>query len=234
MWRTSSGSSRVTARVRSHLEGGRGDLHRGAADRLRRRLPPRAVQPRGGADPRAALSRSWARSAWTTSRWTSARDDRGRPGDTAVLIGADGASACSPRSSRATWARSTTRSPAASRAGYRASTTDDRRLWPDERGGGAAPRAHRARRAARMPGSSAARCATCCAGVRVDDFDLVVTEDARRPARDLAQAAGAHVFALSERFGAWRVIAKDRSWQADVTPPAAGPSNPTWGCGTSR
>jgi putative nucleotidyltransferase with HDIG domain len=26
------------------------------------------------------------------------------------------------------------------------------------------------------------------------------------------------VFALSERFGAWRVIARDRSWQADVTP----------------
>jgi putative nucleotidyltransferase with HDIG domain len=46
----------------------------------------------------------------------------------------------------------------------------------------------------------------------------VVAGDAREDARLLAGAAGAHVFALSERFGAWRVIARDRSWQADVTP----------------
>jgi len=50
------------------------------------------------------------------------------------------------------------------------------------------------------------------------DVDLVIPGDAERAARDLARAAGAHVFALSERFGAWRVIAADRAWQADVTP----------------
>jgi poly(A) polymerase len=50
------------------------------------------------------------------------------------------------------------------------------------------------------------------------DVDLVVADDAEPAARELAGAAGAHVFPLSERFGAWRVIAPDRSWQADVTP----------------
>jgi putative nucleotidyltransferase with HDIG domain len=50
------------------------------------------------------------------------------------------------------------------------------------------------------------------------DVDIVVGGDARDDARLLAGTADAHVFALSERFGAWRVIARDRSWQADVTP----------------
>jgi putative nucleotidyltransferase with HDIG domain len=50
------------------------------------------------------------------------------------------------------------------------------------------------------------------------DVDIVVGTDARDGARRLASAADAHVFALSERFGAWRVIARDRSWQADLTP----------------
>ena len=31
-------------------------------------------------------------------------------------------------------------------------------------------------------------------------------------------AADAHLFPLSERFGAWRTIARDRSWQFDLTP----------------
>ena len=52
----------------------------------------------------------------------------------------------------------------------------------------------------------------------VDDIDLVVAGGAEAPARDLAAAVRGHVFPLSERFGAWRVIARDRGWQADLTP----------------
>ena len=50
------------------------------------------------------------------------------------------------------------------------------------------------------------------------DLDLVVAEDARAAARELADAVDGHVFSLSDRFGAWRVISRDRSWQADITP----------------
>jgi poly(A) polymerase len=50
------------------------------------------------------------------------------------------------------------------------------------------------------------------------DVDLVIPGDAEGAARELARAADAHVFPLSERFGAWRVIAADRTWQSDVTP----------------
>ena len=52
----------------------------------------------------------------------------------------------------------------------------------------------------------------------LEDLDLVVSGEASAAARELARAVGGHVFSLSERFGAWRVIAADRSWQADVTP----------------
>jgi putative nucleotidyltransferase with HDIG domain len=52
----------------------------------------------------------------------------------------------------------------------------------------------------------------------LEDLDLVVSGEARTAARTLAGAVGGHVFSLSERFGAWRVIAPDRSWQADLTP----------------
>jgi putative nucleotidyltransferase with HDIG domain len=34
---------------------------------------------------------------------------------------------------------------------------------------------------------------------------------------DLARASDGHAFELSEEFGAWRVVAPDRTWQADVT-----------------
>ena len=34
----------------------------------------------------------------------------------------------------------------------------------------------------------------------------------------LARAAGGHPFPLSEGFGAWRVVAHDRSWQVDLLP----------------
>jgi putative nucleotidyltransferase with HDIG domain len=52
------------------------------------------------------------------------------------------------------------------------------------------------------------------------DFDVVLAVDggpAVEPvARELARSAGGFVFALSEAFGAWRVIAHDRRWQIDL------------------
>ena len=56
----------------------------------------------------------------------------------------------------------------------------------------------------------------------LDEPDLVVAGDAEHVARTLADRADAFVFPLSERFGAWRVIARDRTWQSDITP-ARGP-----------
>ena len=55
-------------------------------------------------------------------------------------------------------------------------------------------------------------------GRRCSDFDLAVAGDARALARQLSRATGAASFALSDAFGAWRVIAPDRSWQVDLTP----------------
>ena len=52
----------------------------------------------------------------------------------------------------------------------------------------------------------------------VDDVDVVVAGDAEPVARAIASRVDGFVFPLSERFGAWRVIARDRSWQSDVTP----------------
>ena len=59
-------------------------------------------------------------------------------------------------------------------------------------------------------------------GRPTDDYDVVVAGDARRLARDLARSVDAHVFALSDAFGVWRVVARDRGWQVDVLPMAAG------------
>jgi poly(A) polymerase len=55
-------------------------------------------------------------------------------------------------------------------------------------------------------------------GRPVVDLDLVVEGDVRAAARALAQAAGGPMFELSEEFGAWRVLAADRGWQADLSP----------------
>ncbi len=54
------------------------------------------------------------------------------------------------------------------------------------------------------------------------DFDVAAEGDVRGLARDLGRATDAHSFALSEAFGAWRVIARDRSWQVDLTPVMGG------------
>jgi putative nucleotidyltransferase with HDIG domain len=51
------------------------------------------------------------------------------------------------------------------------------------------------------------------------DLDVVVDGDPSQAARAIARAAGrAACFALSEQFGAWRVSARDSSWQIDVEP----------------
>src|SRR5581483_1157169 len=59
-------------------------------------------------------------------------------------------------------------------------------------------------------------------GRATDDYDVAVTGDARGLARELARSAGAHVFALSDTFGVWRVVARDRGWQVDVLPVIGG------------
>ena len=48
------------------------------------------------------------------------------------------------------------------------------------------------------------------------DLDVVVRGDPAQAARELAREARAASFALSEELGAWRVVARDGSWQIDV------------------
>ena len=48
------------------------------------------------------------------------------------------------------------------------------------------------------------------------DFDVVVAGDVAACARGVARGARGHAFELSEAFGAWRVVARDRSWQLDL------------------
>ena len=50
------------------------------------------------------------------------------------------------------------------------------------------------------------------------DYDVALDGDARATAREFARRCGAHAFTLSDAFGAWRVVARDRSWQVDLTP----------------
>lgn len=55
-------------------------------------------------------------------------------------------------------------------------------------------------------------------GREVADLDLAMAGDVRAAARRLADAVDGPMFRLSEEFGAWRVIAPDRSWHADLNP----------------
>jgi poly(A) polymerase len=55
-------------------------------------------------------------------------------------------------------------------------------------------------------------------GRPVTDLDIVVDGDVRAAAKALARAAGGPRFELSDAFGAWRVIARERDWHADLTP----------------
>jgi poly(A) polymerase len=54
-------------------------------------------------------------------------------------------------------------------------------------------------------------------GRPLEDLDVVVTTGSPRAAKELARVADGHAFELSEEFGAWRVVSRDHSWQADVT-----------------
>jgi tRNA nucleotidyltransferase/poly(A) polymerase len=50
----------------------------------------------------------------------------------------------------------------------------------------------------------------------VFDFDLVVKSEPRAHARAIAKRCDGHAFELSDDFGTWRVIARNREWQVDV------------------
>jgi poly(A) polymerase len=54
------------------------------------------------------------------------------------------------------------------------------------------------------------------------DYDIALDGDPRTVARRLAAVAGGHPFELSEGFGMWRVVGRDRSWQVDLLPLAGG------------
>jgi poly(A) polymerase len=54
-------------------------------------------------------------------------------------------------------------------------------------------------------------------GRAVTDLDLAVASSEGAVARDLAREAGGHAFPLSDRFGTWRVVDRDRREIADVT-----------------
>ena len=56
-------------------------------------------------------------------------------------------------------------------------------------------------------------------GRQTADLDVVVDADPARAARAIARTTGgAACFALSEDFGSWRVVARERAWQVDVEP----------------
>jgi poly(A) polymerase len=60
-------------------------------------------------------------------------------------------------------------------------------------------------------------------GRETADLDIVLAGDPAEAARAVARAgARAACFALSEEFGSWRVVARDRSWQVDVEPMRGG------------
>jgi poly(A) polymerase len=69
----------------------------------------------------------------------------------------------------------------------------------------------------RDSGAALGRHSDSASGHRSGDFDVIVADDPAPLARALARAAGrAASFALSEDFGAWRVVARDGTWQIDL------------------
>jgi poly(A) polymerase len=54
-------------------------------------------------------------------------------------------------------------------------------------------------------------------GLDVDDLDLAVAGDPGAVAKAIAAELGEHAFELSAEFGTWRVVARGRGWQIDVT-----------------
>ncbi len=55
-------------------------------------------------------------------------------------------------------------------------------------------------------------------GRETADFDVAAAGSAAVVARALGRTAGGFAFELSEAFGAWRIVAHDRTWQVDVLP----------------
>jgi poly(A) polymerase len=55
-------------------------------------------------------------------------------------------------------------------------------------------------------------------GRETADFDVATAGSAAEVARAVGRAAGGFPFELSETFGAWRIVAHDRTWQVDVLP----------------
>jgi putative nucleotidyltransferase with HDIG domain len=55
-------------------------------------------------------------------------------------------------------------------------------------------------------------------GRATNDFDVAIEGDPARAAKALARRARGHAFELSEQFGVWRVVARDRTWQLDLLP----------------
>jgi len=54
-------------------------------------------------------------------------------------------------------------------------------------------------------------------GRAVADLDLAVAGDPGAAARAIGKELGEHAFELSAEFGTWRVVARERGWQIDVT-----------------
>lgn len=55
-------------------------------------------------------------------------------------------------------------------------------------------------------------------GRETADYDVATAGSAAAVARALGRGAGGFAFELSEAFGAWRVVAHDRTWQVDILP----------------
>jgi poly(A) polymerase len=55
-------------------------------------------------------------------------------------------------------------------------------------------------------------------GRETADLDVTIAGPVAEAARSVARAAGGVAFELSEAFGAWRVVAHDRTWQLDLLP----------------
>ncbi len=53
-------------------------------------------------------------------------------------------------------------------------------------------------------------------GRPIFDYDVALSSDPRSVAREIAKQSRGFCFELSDRFGTWRVIARDRSWQIDL------------------
>src|SRR5215218_8036114 len=54
-------------------------------------------------------------------------------------------------------------------------------------------------------------------GREVADLDLAVAGDPGATAKAIGRALGEHAFELSAEFGTWRVVARSRGWQIDLT-----------------